>query len=239
MPPTLAQQAVPLPVYIRPVYRPRPQGSLSKRRLSRAYAEGSEGGRRASSSGSNSCGSSGSGKGSSLEQELQQAQELIAAHRHRLARCVAAQDYAAAAQERDALAGLELRLRQLELQAAADKCAGVQFSLGVVIKHRRYNYRGVIFGYDPRCLAPEEWIQMMHVDQLPRGRNQPFYHVLVDERDRPGGQTTYVAQENIAPARTAAHVQHPLVAHFFSGFSLDDRQYLPSPVLKAAYPQDF
>lgn len=34
----------------------------------------------------------------------------------------------------------------------------------------------------------------MRVDLLPQGRQQPFYHVLVDVRDRPGGQTTYVAQ---------------------------------------------
>ena len=26
---------------------------------------------------------------------------------------------------------------------------------------------------------------------------QPFYHVLVDCRDRPGDQSTYVAEENI------------------------------------------
>lgn len=34
----------------------------------------------------------------------------------------------------------------------------------------------------------------MRVDALPGGREQPFYHVLVDVRDRPGPQTTYVAQ---------------------------------------------
>lgn len=48
----------------------------------------------------------------------------------------------------------------------------------------------------------------MRVDMLPFGRNQPFYHVLVDERDRPGAQTTYVAQvrrrRGLAPAETPA-----------------------------------
>ena len=30
------------------------------------------------------------------------------------------------------------------------------------------------------------------------GRQQPFYHVVVDERDRPGtGTNTYVAQDNV------------------------------------------
>lgn len=96
-------------------------------------------------------------------------------------------------------------------------------------------------GYDPRCLAPEDWCQAMRVDSLPLGRTQPFYHVnlllaaaaalscalpllgswskapepqapclfafppapppqvLVDVRDRPGGQTTYVAQARGGP----------------------------------------
>lgn len=36
--------------------------------------------------------------------------------------------------------------------------------------------------------------QTMKVDSLPFGRKQPFYNVLVDAHDRPGGHTTYVAQ---------------------------------------------
>ena len=34
----------------------------------------------------------------------------------------------------------------------------------------------------------------MRVDMLPGGREQAFHYVLVDTRDRPGAQTTYVAQ---------------------------------------------
>ena len=37
----------------------------------------------------------------------------------------------------------------------------------------------------------------MNVDSLKHGRNQPFYHVLPDTRDRPGAQLTYVAQVRI------------------------------------------
>jgi len=37
-------------------------------------------------------------------------------------------------------------------------------------------------------------VQTMRVDQLPNGRHQPFYQILVDERDRPDGRITYVAQ---------------------------------------------
>ena len=40
-------------------------------------------------------------------------------------------------------------------------------------------------------------MRQMGVDRLPRGRYQPWYRVLVDERDRPGGQMTYVCHDNI------------------------------------------
>lgn len=43
----------------------------------------------------------------------------------------------------------------------------VQFKVGDVIRHRRYHYRGVIYGWDPECKAEEDWMQQMRIDQLP------------------------------------------------------------------------
>ena len=76
----------------------------------------------------------------------------------------------------------------------------------------------------------------MRVDSLPTGRDQPFYHVLVDERDRKGSQTTYVAADNISLPRQPREVQHPLVPHFFSAFV--DGRYIASAALREAYPED-
>lgn len=64
-------------------------------------------------------------------------------------------------------------------QKARDLAAGkVNFTIGELFKHKRYDYEGVITGWDPSCDAGEEWIQHMGVDRLPNGRNQSFYHVL-------------------------------------------------------------
>ena len=46
-------------------------------------------------------------------------------------------------------------------------------------------------------MAAERWQLQMGVAQLSKGANQSFYHVLVDRRDRPGDQTSYVAEENL------------------------------------------
>lgn len=210
--------------------------------------------------------------------ELLSVQMAIAARQQRLQDCVEGEDFACAAFERDALLPLEAKLRHLALGAAADARADVLHGLGQVVQHRRYSYHGVIFGYDPVCMADEEWCQVrgggaveryawrlrstavpqhraaaaaarrnppllrtltlhspahhsppfpchpspshqaMRVDMLPFGRSQPFYHVLVDARDRPGGQTTYVAQVGglggvpATAAEAAPNTQQPFVA---------------------------
>lgn len=45
---------------------------------------------------------------------------------------------------------------------------GVMFLLG---------YQGIISGMDPRCCESEEWAEVAGVNQLTRGKNQPFYQV--------------------------------------------------------------
>lgn len=54
----------------------------------------------------------------------------------------------------------------------------VKFKVGQPFQHMRYGYQGVVVGWDPKCQAQEDWMMNMRVDQLPRGRNQSFYHVL-------------------------------------------------------------
>lgn len=47
------------------------------------------------------------------------------------------------------------------------------------------------------------------------GAEQPFYHVLVDNRDRPGDESTYVAEENIRVLPCVVRM-HPIVLTFLS-----------------------
>ena len=81
------------------------------------------------------------------------------------------------------------------------------YDLGQCLVHHKYSYRGVIVGYHPRCEQSEAWIRQMDVDSLKYGREQPFYHVLPDTRDRPGAQLTYVAQATATYMR--ARVRRP------------------------------
>ena len=93
---------------------------------------------------------------------------------------------------------------------------------------RRYNYRGVIVGYDSSCQQSEVWMKAMGVDSLKHGRSQPFYHVLPDVRDRPGAQVA-------APAPRRTVLAAPRIPHIVLPISPHISPYLPiSPHVLAA-----
>lgn len=122
------------------------------------------------------------------------------------------------------------------------RAPSLKFSVGDIIRHKRYHYRGLVYDWDQHCNVDEGWIQQMGVDALPGGRHQPFYRVLVDVRDRPF-QNTYVAQCNLEllqPVATeTAEVQHPDIGQYFEGLAPGRRRYTPNPYMVYRFPQDF
>ena len=89
------------------------------------------------------------------------------------------------------------RVSQLRDAAWRPKRAEVHFGVGQCVTHATYGYRAVVVGWDARCEQDAEWQHAMAVHELAHGAEQPFYHCLVDVRDREPAQTTYVAQENV------------------------------------------
>ncbi|KAF8593988.1 hypothetical protein BDV93DRAFT_565925 [Ceratobasidium sp. AG-I] len=71
---------------------------------------------------------------------------------------------------------------------------GVKWWVGMMFRHKRYNYVGLVLGWDGECKAGDDWIRALRVDDLPRGRGQPFYRVVTDS-----GESMYVAEENMLP----------------------------------------
>jgi len=88
----------------------------------------------------------------------------------------------------------------------------VKWSIGVIIHHKKYDYRGVIFSFDPFCRADDQWY---HGNRTQPAREQPWYHVLVDGSET----TTYVAEENLELSAIRDPVRHPLLNSFFSSYS--------------------
>lgn len=112
---------------------------------------------------------------------------------------------------------------------------GVEFRVGQVVTHKVWGYTGVIIGWDPIANAPESWLNAMHPPDKKHWQEMPNYAVLVDVRDRPEPQITYVPQENLRLV-VNTKVKHPKLDEYFLEF--DGAQYLLRPWLKALYPAD-
>lgn len=126
---------------------------------------------------------------------------------------------------------------QLELEQQARLFSGRYIVPGSCFVHRLYGYRAVVLCCEPWCTAGRAWKRRMGVAKLLRGELQPFYHCLVDERDRPGGQVTFVGEDNVTvdadTADAAFPLQHPLVPALL--IRCDElKSYLPSPMLETA-----
>lgn len=86
------------------------------------------------------------------------------------------------------------------------------FSIGQLVHHKLFNYRGVVVDVDPVFEGSEEWYENVARTRPPRDR--PWYHVLVD-----GQMTeTYVAERNLEQELRKHPIDHPLVDRFFSEF---------------------
>eukprot|EP00300_Choanocystis_sp_HF-7_P024035 c25430_g1_i1.p1 GENE.c25430_g1_i1~~c25430_g1_i1.p1 ORF type:complete len:407 (+),score=87.86 c25430_g1_i1:46-1221(+) len=95
----------------------------------------------------------------------------------------------------------------------------IKYRKGQIIKHKTLNYRGVIVAGDPVCLQTERWSLTNKIDHLLYGRNQPFYHVLIDERDRPNEPISYIAQELLVVEKGTEPIKHAMVDQLFLGFA--------------------
>ncbi len=90
-----------------------------------------------------------------------------------------------------------------------------RFSVGELIHHRLFDYRGVIVDVDRSFQGTEEWYQAVARSRPPK--DQPWYHVLVDGSDH----STYVAERNLEADELLQPIEHPMLEHFFAGFEHD------------------
>uniref|UniRef100_A0A7N4NZU4 F-box protein 21 n=1 Tax=Sarcophilus harrisii TaxID=9305 RepID=A0A7N4NZU4_SARHA len=121
--------------------------------------------------------------------------------------------------------GLEVKHRSEE------KHRDVCYSIGLIMKHKRYGYNCVIYGWDPTCMMGHEWIRNMNVHSLPHGHHQPFYNVLVED-----GSCRYAAQENLEYNMEPQEISHPDVGRYFSEFT--GTHYVANTELEIRYPED-
>jgi heat shock protein HspQ len=87
-----------------------------------------------------------------------------------------------------------------------------KYTVGQLVHHRLFQYRGVVVDVDPEYALSDQWYE--EVAQTRPPRDQPWYRVLVDGSD----QVTYVAERNLDADETGIPIQHPLLNEFFNEF---------------------
>ena len=90
-----------------------------------------------------------------------------------------------------------------------------KFSIGEVVKHRHFDFRGVIYDVDFEFNNSEEWYQSIPKEVRPR-KDQPFYHLLAESNDVT--YEAYVSEQNLLPDTSAEPVRHPQVEEIFDEF---------------------
>jgi len=88
-----------------------------------------------------------------------------------------------------------------------------KFSIGQVVRHRLYPFRGVIFDVDPEFNNTEEWWLAIPEDVRPR-KDQPYYHLLAENEAT--SYIAYVSEQNLLEDESGEPVGHPQVGEFFA-----------------------
>ena len=89
------------------------------------------------------------------------------------------------------------------------------FGIGDVVRHKRHDFRGVVFDIDPVYANSEEWYEQIPEAQRPR-RDQPFYHLLAENEE--SSYVAYVSQQNLLIDRKGGPVDHPQINQLFDQF---------------------
>ena len=93
--------------------------------------------------------------------------------------------------------------------------AHARFAIGDVVRHRMFEFRGVVFDVDPVFANSEEWYEAIPKAIRPR-KDQPFYHLLAENGE--SSYVAYVSQQNLLADDSDEPVDHPAIAGLFHAY---------------------
>tara|TARA_B100001029_G_scaffold177655_1_gene182726 strand:- start:463 stop:789 length:327 start_codon:yes stop_codon:yes gene_type:complete len=94
-----------------------------------------------------------------------------------------------------------------------EKEKNAKFSIGDIVKHKHFDFRGVIYDVDFEFNNSEEWYQSIPKDVRPK-KEQPFYHLLAENNEVT--YEAYVSEQNLMMDSSKKPVRHPLISEIFS-----------------------
>ena len=93
-----------------------------------------------------------------------------------------------------------------------NKIRNAKYTIGQVVRHRVYPFRGVVFDIDPLFSNTEEWYESIPQEVRPH-KDQPFYHLFAENAETE--YVAYVSEQNLLPDDSGEPIRHPQVAEIF------------------------
>jgi heat shock protein HspQ len=93
-----------------------------------------------------------------------------------------------------------------------ERMAQPKFSIGQIVHHAKFDYRGVVYDVDGQFGLSDEWYEQVARSRPPK--DKPWYRVLVHG----GDSETYVAERHLEPAKDTSPIEHPMVHSVFDGY---------------------
>jgi heat shock protein HspQ len=94
--------------------------------------------------------------------------------------------------------------------------AFARYAIGEVVRHRLFDFRGVVFDVDPVFANTAEWYEAIPEDIRP-DKEQPFYHLLAENGE--SSYLAYVSQQNLLRDDSDEPVDHPAISGLFDAFA--------------------
>ncbi|MFV0623791.1 heat shock protein HspQ [Sphingomonas sp. ac-8] len=104
----------------------------------------------------------------------------------------------------------------LDTPPAMPPVVHARFSIGDVVRHRLFDFRGVVFDVDPVFANSDEWYEAIPAEVRPR-KDQPFYHLLAENAE--SSYVAYVSQQNLTVDDSDEPVEHPAITGLFDAFA--------------------
>jgi len=92
------------------------------------------------------------------------------------------------------------------------KASSAKFAIGQVVRHRLFEFRGLIFDVDPEFDNTEEWWLSIPEDIRPH-KDQPFYHLFAENAETE--YIAYVSEQNLLPDMSDEPLRNPLIKEMF------------------------
>ena len=102
------------------------------------------------------------------------------------------------------------------------KQRNAKFTLGEIVRHKVFPFRGVVIDVDPEYANTEEWWNAIPAEIRPE-RDQPFYHLLAENEETE--YVAYVSEQNLLDDETGEPIRHPQIREFFEGFDSKNSRY--------------